>query len=198
LFNAENVRINDLKFPSLTNTEWIEARKDMYMRKKKELHKDQWFYKKMFIDPIEQAIGDRETLFLTKMKNFTRSCFPGGEKLFVNPDGNFHICEKINRYFPIGNLDRGFDIQKIKSLFGQWRKKTLELECWNCLNLYLCPLCYARAGVDGTFVIKKEDCRKLEDNLSERICDYLSIKEEEDEKIGSNHDLDLPGFLDSL
>jgi len=198
LFKPEKVRVNDLKTASLTNTEWLEAREELLMQKKTKLKKDRWFYKKIFCEPIENAIGEKETKFLSTMKNFTRSCFPGSERLLIDPDGNFHICEKINRYFPIGNLDQGFDIQKIKSLFQQWRKKTLELECWKCLILYFCSFCYAGAGVDGTLVIKKEKCRELEEKLSERIYDYLMIKEEEDEKIISNHDLDVPGFLDSL
>ena len=198
LFHPGNVKINDLKDDSLNNIEWMEARADLFKRKKTELQKDQWFYKKIFTEAIELVLKDRETMLLSRMNNFTRACFPGGEKLFVDPDGNLHICEKINRYFSIGNLADGFNIQKIKSILEQWRKKNLELECWKCLNLYFCSFCYASTGVDGTFVIKKEDCRKMENSLNEMIYYYLTIKEEDDEKIISNHDHDLPGFLDSL
>lgn len=198
LFNWDKLRINDIKGSSLGNSSVFEARKDFNRKKQEELEKNRWFYRKIYAEPIENAIGSGETHFLTSSASFTRNCFPGGSRLLVDPDGNLHICEKINRHFGIGSVDEGFDYDRIRMLYEKWREKIIELKCWKCECLYFCPFCFASTGIGSDIVLQKEKCLEQEKLLNKRIYYYLNILENDDEKTSNNHHLALPDFLDSL
>ena len=67
--------------------------------------------------------GDLFTLhcrskFLTNNRFFihnTSTCVPG-DKIYVDTEGNFHICEKINGNFSIGDVEKGLDMRLIKKV----------------------------------------------------------------------------------
>ncbi len=199
LFNENNVRINDLKGSNLTHENWLEGRKTLNRKKFNTLRKDGWFCRKVFNYPVESVIKDRGTIFLAFKDNFTRTCFPGGSKLFVDTEGVFHICEKMNRYFPMGSVYDGLNIPKIKEFFEQWRTLILEQKCWECNYLNFCPFCYATAGREGKFVLEKEECKRLEETaLYEKFYYYLRLKELEIENISINHNSNLCDFLERL
>jgi len=87
-------------------------------------------------------------------------CMPGLRKLFVSCDGNFHICEKMNPFFPIGNIDSGFDYKKVKSL---WEKFLVnDSNCLNCWALNFCDICFATVAKDGYLELSNRElvCKK--------------------------------------
>jgi uncharacterized protein len=43
---------------------------------------------------------------------YTRACIPG-TKICVSYNGEYHICEKINEHFPIGDVDNGLALERI-------------------------------------------------------------------------------------
>ncbi|MCP4219271.1 MAG: radical SAM protein [bacterium] len=89
-------------------------------------------------------------------KMFTGTCFPGGTKVFVDADGGFHICEKINPHFPIGNSENGFNLEKIRSVYRLYNEEIIRLKCWDCDYSFHCSVCMANAAEGSRFNI---DCK---------------------------------------
>ena len=64
--------------------------------------------------------------------NLTGCCKPGAFKLFVDTAGAFHICERTDGSYPIGNLDTGIDRGRVEALVRDYASLCEELcrECW--------------------------------------------------------------------
>ena len=109
---------------------------------------------------------------------FTAMCFPGGIKLFVDSDGNFHICERIKANIPIGDVDNGIDYERIRSVQRQWVDVIIRNRCWECQAWSFCGVCAAQSEEENGVVI---DCRFKDDALK-RLKMYLDYKEQEAKK----------------
>lgn len=92
-------------------------------------------------------------------------CLPGIRRLFVSTDGQLYPCERVTEKVDqmcIGNLDDGFDMEKMKFLLcnGQLTEK----ECINCWNLNNCMICLGEVDLHGgnkvTRELKLETCEK--------------------------------------
>lgn len=80
-------------------------------------------------------------------------CIPGTRRLFVSVDGNFYPCEKVsetNNFFCMGSVDKGHNIEKMKSILNIG--KITEEECKECWNLVNCTIC------SGQVEIKEHIC----------------------------------------
>ncbi len=84
-------------------------------------------------------------------------CVPGVERLFIDVEGNFYPCEKVSEASPhmkIGNIDDGYDVDKIKTLLNLG--KVSESKCINCWALMFCNLCAASSDdINGLSMEKK-------------------------------------------
>ena len=62
-----------------------------------------------------------------------QTCTPGMHRVFVDREGNFHPCERLEHNgIEIGHLDTGFDIEKIRGmleLYAEFCEETCQ-ECW--------------------------------------------------------------------
>lgn len=116
------------------------------------------------------------------VKRFTGTCFPGGEKVFIDAMGRFHICEKMNPYHAIGSIDKGFDFKKIRTILRQYNEEIIRNRCWECTIWFSCPVCFANVAKKGKIKIACEDKKK---NYLDLIRFYLNNREkEQDEKQG--------------
>ncbi len=103
-------------------------------------------------------------------------CVPGAQRLFVDVDGNFYPCENVSEASPhmkIGNVDDGFNIDKIRTLLNVG--KISENKCKNCWALTFCDLCAAAADEnDGLSTEKKisrcSDVIYTADRILKDIC----------------------------
>lgn len=79
----------------------------------------------------------------------TGQCLVGQTKLFLDCEGNFYPCEKVaeSELLRIGNINKGFDFDKITSLLNSWT--LTKNECENCWALRLCGLCIHGSYKDG-------------------------------------------------
>ncbi|WP_298529796.1 radical SAM protein [uncultured Ruminococcus sp.] len=87
-------------------------------------------------------------------------CVPGS-KLFIDVDGNIHICEKVSetsKAFVLGNIYDGFDYEQIKKLLNIGAL-TAE-KCRNCFAFSLCSICqrFCNAGDELSAAAKTEYC----------------------------------------
>lgn len=101
-------------------------------------------------------------------------CIPGG-KIAVDCDGNFHVCEKMNHNFPIGNYMEGIDILKVRKIIQKWKEATKK--CIHCPISGLCGICYATCCADDKFDIE-EVCLDSKNDLAESLVAVYSLLEE--------------------
>lgn len=106
------------------------------------------------------------------------ACVPGLRKVFVDIDGQFHMCERVNRHFPIGDVWHGYDISKIAEVFNLYCDYMDSEECRECWAVQRCPHCFT-IGADGQFPsrVKYENCPNYRRLLEVIINSYCSILE---------------------
>lgn len=108
---------------------------------------------------------------------FTKTCIPG-MKIAVSPDGMFHCCEKINSYFPIGDIEEGINLNKIKEIFIKYMKQIFP-DCYKCPITRLCTVCFAAVGADGEFRRDPPDkCIRSLDFLKLHFSELWSLLED--------------------
>lgn len=90
---------------------------------------------------------------------YTGTCIPG-RKLFVDVDGVFHICERINQTFPIGNIYTGLDYSRIAELINDYCNH-LDV-CPDCPVKKSCPNCYCAFALTGNFKNASDMCGAAE------------------------------------
>lgn len=199
LFNENNVFISHVNRAGLKidDSEAVkEGRRKLNEQIRSGLQKDNWVYHKFVAEGFDEKFGNG-TSILSFMNNFTGVCFPGGIRLFVDVDGNYHICEKIDGNFPIGDVETGFDFRAIKDIIMKWREQILKRKCWKCSGWYFCSFCFAQNAVKGKFNITARDCKELQKSVKRRMASYLSYKEDIDGQ-KYNHITDFNSFMDAL
>jgi uncharacterized protein len=91
---------------------------------------------------------------------YSGACIPG-KKIFVDCSGNFHACERMNEYFPIGNVGTGLDFQNIANLINRYNEHLDS--CGSCSINRTCGKCYTRFATDGSFENASTVCKNEED-----------------------------------
>lgn len=104
-------------------------------------------------------------------------CSPGVSRLFVSTNGNFHVCERTNEAFPIGDCDNGIDSTLVNRLLKQYHKDIL-IHCVSCVAVNYCEACFARFRYDDRFH-RDDYCKEIVYNLKETLMEYVSILEQE-------------------
>lgn len=109
------------------------------------------------------------------IKPFTGTCIPG-EKLYIDVNGNFKICEKINSSYNIGNIDSGLNYDTICEILNSYNTALFE-KCKVCPISRLCKMCFKDFdGKDG-FNIAPEICQKQINTVRGTLYDYISLLE---------------------
>jgi len=126
---------------------------------------------------------------------FTGACFPGGEKVFIDVDGRFHICEKMSPHFPIGDVTTGFDIERIRNIINTFNAEVIRKKCWHCEAWFLCGLCFVHAAREGKIAI---DCEEMRKGYLDLVLRYLNKLEKEDEKMPHGNYRDIADFIEQL
>lgn len=107
------------------------------------------------------------------------TCFPGERKVFVDVDGQLHMCERVYRQFPIGDVWHGYDIQKVVDVFNRFSTFMNSTECRHCWAVQMCPHCFT-VGIAGRFPseTKEGPCSAYRQRLEGVIAQYCSVLEE--------------------
>ena len=110
-------------------------------------------------------------------------CIPGQKRLFIDVEGNFFPCERVNEKsdcMNIGNLEEGFDFEKAEKLLNVGRLS--KDECRNCWAFRHCNLC--AKYIDDMGVLSKElklsQCDKVRSSLRETLLDIIMQREIEE------------------
>lgn len=123
-----------------------------------------------------KLISDRNYFYNTKVMHFSAgTCIPGARKIFVSSDGLLHMCERINGYFPIGNVEKGINFNKILKYNSTFLNEICK-DCYKCVAFRFCNICFATASTNINFV-RDGSCDDLRNLFKNRIKMYYSILE---------------------
>lgn len=109
-------------------------------------------------------------------------CIPGVHKLFVNINGDFYPCEKLNENIKdviIGNIERGFDFERIEDILNVG--KSTQEECRNCWCSRFCYQCIMFSERGDSLSVEKRisNCKAVKKATENMFKDYCLIKEVE-------------------
>lgn len=110
----------------------------------------------------------------TSMIPYTNTCWPG-RKIFVDVEGNFHICERINHTIPIGNVDIGLNFEYIMDLVNDYNSHLDQ--CPACSVQKLCGECYCAFVNEGKIQYASQVCSKPVENRRELLKIAFTIAE---------------------
>ncbi|HLP47047.1 MAG TPA: radical SAM protein [Candidatus Kapabacteria bacterium] len=127
---------------------------------------------KIPLAPIEQDLFNQFADLDKKLKRRRLSFLSGSclfdNRLYIDTDGAFHICEKMNDRFPFGDCEKGFDFFKMNQITHAFMD-LIKIKCLGCEARFLCSRCYIHFAKNGTFemdpdfcVLNKKKIKKLE------------------------------------
>lgn len=106
---------------------------------------------------------------------FTAACVPG-RKIFVDPDGNYYICERICTRSPIiGNINEGLNFERIYNMLYNYYNHLDK--CPSCSIQRVCNQCFSQLIADGTFLKTSEVCRDIEKGFINAFIDSFELAE---------------------
>ena len=111
-------------------------------------------------DTVKKSL--RSHSMLHECYHHSGPCMPGIFRLFVNVDGAFFPCERVNEnltFFNIGTVDDGFDLDQMKTILNVG--KVTEEDCKKCWNLQQCMLCSGEIDLEGETQPTREKKRIL-------------------------------------
>ncbi|MEM2929159.1 MAG: radical SAM protein [Nitrososphaerota archaeon] len=114
-----------------------------------------------------------EKLLENKIFKVSSNCFPGGYRIFVNAEGLFFICEKINQAFPIGDYIRGISFKKVKKVLELYYKN-VERRCFFCEAQRFCSLCFAHHAKKIDFGYP-EYCTDIKNTIPKILSTYVNV-----------------------
>lgn len=117
---------------------------------------------------------------LAKKDHHSGPCVPGQVRLFMNVDGNFYPCERVNEnsdVMKIGNIKDGFYVDKVRALLNIG--KLTEDNCKNCFAFRECYLCAAYADEDNELSKEKKisSCHSVRYNFEEMLKNAVVLKD---------------------
>lgn len=99
-----------------------------------------------------------------------KNCIPGSHKMMVDSDGIYHICEKMDPHYDIGNVEIGLDFEKIANHMNRYAQIRSE-NCSECTFHNICPMCYTNCQSGDGLQFSNEMC----DNFLDGIGDVLAL-----------------------
>lgn len=106
-------------------------------------------------------------------------CPIGNWRLFVDINGNFHACERGYILPIIGNIKKGFDINKVIEMESNF--SSASKPCYKCWALGMCNACWVDIYNSPNLVDQKtkiQICRRKKKRLTEGLKLYARIMKE--------------------
>jgi len=143
--------------------------------------------KSIFSTLFEATLGRIANRRITKPHDkgyVAGSCLPGRHRLFLNANGTWFPCEKLDFGFSIGEVERGLDIKLIKNMMRDL-KQLLSSHCSFCWAYRLCDAClvtFAR-GAELSADRLNEYCPLEKQFLGKMLKAYAMIMESNPEQV---------------
>ncbi len=94
-----------------------------------------------------------------------KACIPGTQKLMVDSNGKFHICEKLDPQHFIGDVYNGLDFDKISNYINDY-VSIRSTNCSKCNVHNICPVCYLSFQSENGLKFNEDLCRNFKNNIS--------------------------------
>ncbi len=101
-------------------------------------------------------------------------CIPG-RRLAVSTSGEFHICERINEDFAIGDVDLGVDLDRCQQVQQQYLAALPD--CAHCWARGICQFCFASTCRHGDFVFTDAKCADMRESLAVQLRSLYTLFE---------------------
>jgi len=104
-------------------------------------------------------------------------CIPGVMRLFVDVNGNFYPCEKVSedcKEMIIGNLEDGFDLQRIEEILNIERKS--QGKCFECWAYSECKMCIGSFSIDDSPEAIERRCITMRQKVENNFKDYCVLR----------------------
>lgn len=105
-------------------------------------------------------------------------CILGERSIFINVDGSFNFCSKIDDSFNLGNPDTGFDYKRIEKIYFDM-EKLLSERCYGCWAIRFCGKCINDVNKNGVVDgdVFERLCSSKKISILNEIKDYIKIRE---------------------
>lgn len=105
-------------------------------------------------------------------------CIPAVRRIFVNADGKFYPCEKVDSdpSCEIGTLDTGLNIKKATEILNVGA--LTEQECISCWAVRYCNMCVRNCIDNGSLsrTVKMDHCKVQKNNALSFLKNLVKIK----------------------
>jgi len=123
---------------------------------------------------VSTVTGPESLLLNDPLIPYSGSCIPG-QKLFVDVDGNLHICERVNRNFSIGNVAEGLNFEKIGKILYNYNQRLDK--CSTCNMIKMCERCFATLFEGKDIVYTSKSCINEELNNIRWLANVFTFAE---------------------
>jgi len=129
--------------------------------------------------PIETALFQDIPILIEKLKVKRATLLMGSccfdNRLFIDAEGRFHICNKMNDKFPFGDVNSGLDFEKMAKIVRDFTD-LIKKHCLNCEAKFLCQRCYIHFAKNGVFAVDPMFCENSKKVFS-RMEKLVELKE---------------------
>jgi uncharacterized protein len=121
-----------------------------------------------FIVDMEKRTKKRHISFLSDACLFDK-------RIYIDTDGKFHICEKMNDRFPFGDCNKGFDFTRMIQITHEF-VDLIKQKCIDCEARFLCNRCYIHFAKNGKFEMNTDFCDMNKKSIK-KLEDIIELKE---------------------
>ena len=122
-------------------------------------------------------LKDTGDILKTRAFNLLAGACLFDSRLYLDAQGVFHMCEKMNNAFAFGDVDKGFDIAKMVRIAREF-VAVIKDHCLDCNIKFLCTRCYVNFCGDGEFKLDPDFCQSQEEYIVRNLEKYIQCKEE--------------------
>jgi uncharacterized protein len=97
------------------------------------------------------------------------------KRIYIDVDGRFHICEKMNHHFSFGNCQNGFDFDRMTQIAHEYID-LIKQNCIDCEARFLCNRCYIHFAKKGKFEMDPDFCDMNKKSIK-KLEDLIDLKE---------------------
>lgn len=119
----------------------------------------------LFEEPLLTLYKRIMSVGMGEKNSYTATCQPG-RRIAVATDGRYHVCERINEEFPIGDVQNGLDRAACENLMKRYYAALPD--CDSCWANALCISCLAHNCHEGRFHFE-ERCVHIRAELSFKL-----------------------------
>ena len=121
-------------------------------------------------------------------------CIPGGRKCYITVNGDILPCERVGSIAAIGNVDTGYDIEKIFETYIEEYSKEAVKYCSECWAVNICSDCYSGCmDKNGhvNFSYKHPRCRSTRKHIRYDLVCYHELLEHRPDVISKINEIQM-------